>query len=247
MGEELRQAVAGVWDAFGERRVSAVLEVCLCPVCMSEETRARIVATPPRALTASLVREYSNSAHGVPADTDDLKALLPRYLELLASGEEVDYTAVGCELLRFGDAWRQDGTLFSAPERAALDAWMRAFAARTQEPAYTLDMLMAGPWGAAEVTAALDALFDAPGTGAASLARFANGLVEGAMPLGGLYAIGHAGLAEREAVARWLGGEGMVARLVSADAAVPEEERWGILALFDLAGQVRVEMLPAHP
>ena len=37
---ELLRAVEAAYDAFGRGHVSAQLEVCLCPVCMSEAARA---------------------------------------------------------------------------------------------------------------------------------------------------------------------------------------------------------------
>ena len=88
--EPLNAAVEALYASFGEGHVSAQLEVCLCPVCMTEETRQQIIATPSRALTPALIAEYSNSAHGVPRDSDDLRLLLPRYLDLIAQDEMVD-------------------------------------------------------------------------------------------------------------------------------------------------------------
>ena len=79
---------------------------------MTEEMRREIVATPPSKMPPALIREYANSAHGVPRCTDDHKAPLPRYVALMHAGEMVDYHGHGTELLRFGDVWRTDPGLF---------------------------------------------------------------------------------------------------------------------------------------
>ncbi len=42
---ELMRAVEAAYDVFGRGHVSGQLEVCLCPVCMTEEARAAIIAT----------------------------------------------------------------------------------------------------------------------------------------------------------------------------------------------------------
>lgn len=147
-------------------RVSRQLEVCGCPVCMDDHTRARIIDTPMREMPADLVREYSNSAHGVPVNLDDLRAFLPRYLELIAAGEAVDYTEVGCELKRFGDARTRHPDLFDASETALLEAFAERLlgAALTQplqptpaRPVYLAAMLAVGGWAPARLTAMLEA------------------------------------------------------------------------------------------
>ena len=191
----LRDAVERCHAAIGRDRVSSALEACLCPVCMTEEVRARIVATPRRAMPIELIREYSNSAHGVPQGTDDLLVLPPRYLELIAEGHDVDHVGIGTELSRLGDALRVEPGLLTAAQRAALDAWMRALvrhvawtdAHRRGGPrdcpwcdgprttSYLVPMLACGGWPATDVLAALGEAFADPEAGVGATGCFAQG------------------------------------------------------------------------
>lgn len=164
---DLPAIIAALYDRAPDR-VGSGLEVCHCPVCMTEETRQAIIATPVRALSVDLIREYSNSAHGVPGNLEDLRALLPRYLELLAAGEAVDYNEVGCELQRFGDASAARPDLWDAEERALLALYARRVLAQamtggdTAAPATGCPVEMAvilavGGWPPEDLTGALDA------------------------------------------------------------------------------------------
>lgn len=122
--DELDQLVAEAWRVFGFYRVTHGLVVCTCPVCMSEETRREIIATPVAQLPVALIRAYSDSAHGVPANQGDMKALLPRYLELIAEGSCPGEIGWEVALSRFGNgraeaAWPEDESLL-------LDRFLRA-------------------------------------------------------------------------------------------------------------------------
>lgn len=182
----LAEAVAALY-ALAPERVSAGLEVCLCPVCMTAETRAAIIATPPRDLPPELIRDYSNSAHGVPRNRDDLRSLLPRYLDLLAQDQMVDALGVSTELLPFGQARAEDTALFPPAWQAALCAWARAAIAHfahleatgqdhDMPLAHLTEVLLVGGWPEAEVFAALEASFAAPEAGPAALAGFLAGM-----------------------------------------------------------------------
>ena len=182
----LTKAVGALY-ALAPSRVSGALEVCLCPVCMTAETRAAIIATPPRDLPPELIRDYSNSAHGVPANTDDLLTLLPRYLDLLAQDQMVDALGVGTELSRFGAARAAHPALFSPAWQAALDRWATAAVAHfahleatgqdhDMPLAHLAEVLLVGGWPEAQVFAALEASFAAPETGPAARAGFLAGM-----------------------------------------------------------------------
>ncbi|MEM6307180.1 MAG: hypothetical protein AAF701_04275, partial [Pseudomonadota bacterium] len=93
---------------------------------MTEETLLQIVNTPVRQLSTELIIEYSNSAHGVPRNCDDLKAIMPRYLDLIFQDDMVDHTGVGTELLRFGDAIRLNPKWLSADELQVYIDWAQA-------------------------------------------------------------------------------------------------------------------------
>jgi hypothetical protein len=159
------------------------LMVCHCPVCMTPETKAKIVATPVRDLPPELIQEYSNSAHGDPTNPDDLNALLPRYLDLIAQDIEVDRNSVGADLKRFGDA-RGKLAGFPAPGMAdEMDRYARllilhfgTLQARDEDlcetPWMLLEILLIGGWPFATLSAALDDLFRLPDIGRPALVEF---------------------------------------------------------------------------
>lgn len=172
----LRERVEAAYAAAPER-VSPGLEVCDCPVCMTEEVRQAIVSSPCRDLRAGLISEYSNSAHGVPSNLNDLAALLPRYIDLMAEGEATDSLGIGVELSRFGGAVAVSGGAFPPPklreafhEWAALmllyGGWLRAKTPRRDRIGedrlsafYLFQAIAAGGVPVKVVTGTLDSLF----------------------------------------------------------------------------------------
>lgn len=235
--------------ALTPARVSPGLEVCGCPVCMTEETRRAIIDTPVRDLPAALIREYSNSAHGVPGSLDDLAALLPRYMELLAQDEEVDHTGVGAELSRFGDARRMGGR-FPAPALARVwDAWARlmilhfgVIEARAGDadltPLYLTEILLAGGTPVPVLTEALEALFSESQGGAQSRWLFMAGLGRAWNGrLLNLYAARFASDEARAGLADWL-NDVLSAAEVQALLSAPEPP--GPACPPDWSGQVRI-------
>lgn len=177
--DDLRASVEALY-ALAPAQVPPMLMVCHCPVCMTEPTLASIRATPVRDLTPELIREYSNSAHGTPTDPDDLNALLPRYLDLIAQDIEVHWNSVGADLRRFGDA---RGTLPGFPA-AGMEGELNRYARLLllhfgalhatgteagQTPWMLLETLAIGGWPLATLTGALDALFALPDIGRPAL------------------------------------------------------------------------------
>jgi hypothetical protein len=163
--------------------VPKTLVVCPCPVCMSDDTLAKIVATPVRDLHPELIRQYSNSAHGDPTDPDDLNALLPRYLDLIAQDIEVDWNSVGADLKRFGDARVKLAGFPALGMEAEMDRYARALVlhfgtlqARDEDlcetPWMLLEILLIGGWPFATLAAALDELFLLPDIGRPALVEF---------------------------------------------------------------------------
>ncbi|MEL7388393.1 MAG: hypothetical protein AAFN76_01320, partial [Pseudomonadota bacterium] len=67
----LKRAVRTAYLRFGRRYVSRDLEVSLGPIDMTPEIRDQIVGTRNDALPVELIREYTNSTHGVPANLAD--------------------------------------------------------------------------------------------------------------------------------------------------------------------------------
>lgn len=259
--DKLRTCVEAAYDAFGRGQVSRTLEVCQCPVCMTDETRAEITATSNDALSVALIAEYSNSAHGVPQALEDLRLLLPRYLDLMAQDEMVDHIGVGTELHRFGQAQAQHPDLFSASERAVLDDWARAmmwqFAwADTQEegalhtPGGLFETLLCGGWSVPVVTGALEDVFADPALGTPSLRVFAGMVLHRAIKRHGRlapdwFALRYCSEAVRQEVAAWLNalaGSDQVLDLASD----PEgQDDWGyVQALAWSAGQFDAALFP---
>jgi hypothetical protein len=179
------ELVASVEALYGlaPTHVPKTLVVCSCPVCMTPETRATIVATPVRDLSPELIREYSNSAHGDPTDPDDLNALLPRYLDLIAQDIEVDWNSVGADLQRFGDV-RGKLAGFPAPGmEAEMDRYARVLILHfgtlqvrdedlCETPWKLLEILLIGGWPFATLAAALEDLFCLPDIGRPALVEF---------------------------------------------------------------------------
>lgn len=172
-GSEDAESLRAVIDALYARLpayVPPTLSVCLCGVCMTPETLAQIIATPVRDLSPDLIAEYTNSAHAVPQNPDDLRALLPRYLDLMAQGQSVSPHGIGVDLRRFGDGRRAHAMLFDPTTETLLNnaarlMLLQAAAANAQEegsapsPLYLAEVFLVGGWIPAVVMAALDALF----------------------------------------------------------------------------------------
>jgi hypothetical protein len=251
----LQAAIDRLYRA-GLPRVPRHLVVCQCPVCMTPETRAAIVATPVRDLTEGQIAAYTNSAHGVPPDPDDLVALLPRYLDLLAQDAPLADASVAADLLRFHQA-RTVHPGFPPPAMAhAMHDWLMAviphFGALQVAQAETLyspwilvEMTLVGGWPVADVTGALDRLFGDPAIGTAALAAFltdvARSLRNGVPDLWALHRY------RREAalpLADWLDAllQTPAAVEVLTDPAQPDAAQVWLQALMSMAGTLAAAM-----
>jgi hypothetical protein len=124
----IAETVENAYRIFARYRIGKRLAVCHCPVCMTEEDEALLVATPLWAIPAPLLAEFTNSAHDTEAEgrpADELRHFLPRYFELLAAGEPPDHMGLEICLRRLGHSgfrgvWPKD-------EVAAIDAFFDAF------------------------------------------------------------------------------------------------------------------------
>lgn len=253
---DLNTSITALYD-LAPARVSRRLQVCLCPVCMTVETRDQIIATPVRDLSPDLIQEYSSSAHGVPDDLDDLRAVLPRYLDLMAQDEEVDKNGVGADLLRFGQA-RDTCPAFPGPAlAAAMDDWARAailhfgwLQAGEQDfietPLYLVETLLVGGWPVTPLTDAMDSLFALPDRGDAALAWVLHDL--GARLRHGrldFWALAQYRPDVAASLVDWLNGllgRPQTARVLSDPALAPEIAALAA-PLPSLAGQITPEML----
>lgn len=198
----LENLVEEGYRLFGGYKLRGLMEVCLCNVCMLPEQQREISSVPLRQMSSDLIREYTNSAHGVPSDTDELKYILPRYLEMLASGECPSDIGFEVALKRFGDARRkspktlaklakslrgknrsaksnvENDSLFSAEEAAFFDNFLLAVLSRDVASQYddideTLIMLAGA---GVDLSVAVDLILaDASGFGPDAIARLASG------------------------------------------------------------------------
>jgi hypothetical protein len=253
--EDIRTRLDLALDALyraGPAQLSPWLEVCQCNCCMDEPTRKTMIATPVRQLSVELIKEYSNSAHGVPADLDDLRAVLPRYLELILHDEMVDYNGVGTELARFGDARAENRGFPSKADDEVLDTCARLLillvGLRTAanedllySPVQLMEIFLVGGWSVATITNALDGLFAESEAGRAALTGFLNELGHrlrhSSLELWGLT---HRRKDAWPALARWLNDlllSEPVAE-IATDPELAEETRVWIIPLLGLAGRL---------
>lgn len=257
--ENLQHAIGRLYEVFAVYEVSPSLDVCFCPVCMTEETRQEIIKTPVRDMPVELIQEYSNSAHGVPLETDDLKALLPRYLDLFSQDEEVDYNSVGTELSRFGDAWRAEPGLFLDAELAALLTWARAFLlyvaydqALGEEGCnsitHVLDVLLCGGFPETELITCIQNIAREPQYTAPMLAEFCAEIQAAVnwkhAPFLGLdfYGAGTAGVPGQE-MATWLNSDAFRALLTDiASGDLDARHASAVGQMFDLSGQFDAQL-----
>lgn len=248
---DLRTSVEALYR-LAPTHVPRSLMVCRCPVCMSDDTLARIIATPVRDMPPELVQEYSNSAHGDPTNPDDLNAFLPRYLDLIAQDIEVDFNSVGADLKRFGDArGRLPG--FPAPGMAAeMDVYARHLLLHfgalqalgdqaVETPWSLLQLLLLGGWSPALLTGALEEVFAHPQIGRAALIGFLADM-GGSLRDGQLirWALARYRPDLKEGLAAWIGRvlDSEVTSDILTDPTVADDKQVWIAPLAGLRGQM---------
>lgn len=125
-GPELAEVVEEAYRVFGDRRVGRRLHVCRCAVCFGDDAtvEAALVSTPLRDIPAATLAEYTNSAHGWH---EEMEYFLPRYLDLLARGEEVSHIGFEYSLSRLSYAdWRET---WPAAEREVVERFFESLLA----------------------------------------------------------------------------------------------------------------------
>lgn len=260
--DDLRAAVAALYDAFGRGHVSRQLEVCTCPVCMDEATRQRIIATPNDALWIDDIRAYSNSAHGVPQQISDLRLLLPRYLEWMACDEMVDDIGVGTELLRFGQAIAQDSAFYTPAQRTSLEDWARAALwhyacaeARELDNFHShvdlMETLIVGGWDAAWICDEMNRIFAHSAIGLPALASFLRRShrdlrTKREHPRLNWYGLTYVSDETRHVLAEWLNGaplRNVLTDLASDPGAAADDQTYARL-LLHLQGKFTADSFP---
>ena len=122
----LQNLAEEAYALFGRYQLKGLIQVCLCNVCMTREQQRQLSITPLRQIPVELIEEYSNSAHAIPANPDELKYILPRYLELIAQGTcPHDFSWEVC-LSRFGEARHIDASGPGVVRRGLALAGVRA-------------------------------------------------------------------------------------------------------------------------
>ncbi|MEM9248669.1 MAG: hypothetical protein AAGB05_08225 [Pseudomonadota bacterium] len=255
----MQEAVEALYALVDRTHLPSDLRVCFCPCCVDDNEYDALLTTPVRALSPDLIRAYSNSAHDTPPAAD-LRPLLPRYLELMSVGEDVDYTLVGTELLRFGDAWRQQPDLWSVGETAQIEAWavayLRAEARHGDDGcalAKAIPLLIAGGLRPSLVAQTCQSEFEAPARGQRPIVDFAvtlawRDLRPGRTSLLEWFAIGYVTEAEKQALADWLNSPALATCVAEATQTegLTEEELFGLDTLFGAIGSFAPASFPDH-
>ena len=262
--DALQASVEQLYIVFGRGHVSERFEVCQCPVCMTEDTRLQIIKTPSDQLSPDLISEYSNSAHGVPEDLDDLRLMLPRYLDLMARDEMVDDIGVGTELLRFGQAVRADADVYSPTQWQAINNWAEhmlwhfAHADACQmdnlhTPMALMDTLLAGGWDVDHITGVTDAIFQDAQIGQDALAAFLranqqNLNIKRAVPKLDWFGTRYASEATRTGLAQWFNSValGEVLQMLATDPKADTHDQTYARILLDAQGSFETASLPKH-
>ena len=133
----LEAAVSNAYAVFADYRLSGTITYCDCPVCMTAETAAELSAKPLKELSAELLAEYTNSAHGYDRETIEpqFKYFLPRYFDLIAHCQPPSHMDLDTCLTRlqgYREHWR-------AAEIAAVDGFFDAFVEASVHQLYLLE------------------------------------------------------------------------------------------------------------
>jgi hypothetical protein len=109
MTPTLGAVINEAYRVFGDYTIGDALVVCHCNCCMTEETQRELIATPLRQISASLLAEYTNSAHGWDDAqiAREMRYFLPRYFELIALHDPPHTMGLDICLRRLGyTQWR---------------------------------------------------------------------------------------------------------------------------------------------
>jgi len=124
---EIDAAIENAYRVFSRYRFSGMVTVCRCGVCVSEQDARDLSTTPLRAISSSLLAEYTDSAHHwlEPGVAEEFRYFLPRYFELIAAGEVPCGLGIELCLKRLFDSGYRGQ--WSAAEAAAIDGFFLAY------------------------------------------------------------------------------------------------------------------------
>ncbi len=119
----LRAAVSDAYRVFGRYRAPThPLHACL-ECCLSKQVEQEMRTLPLSTLTADHFVDYNTAATDAAQPADEVKYFLPRMLELLADGHEIDHS-LQISLRRVGRC--ADGS-FTVAEKRVLDRFALAY------------------------------------------------------------------------------------------------------------------------
>ncbi len=123
LAPRLGDAVAKAYDVFGKYKLSGTIVHCDCSVCMSADVARQLSSLPLSEINASLLAEYTNSAHGYDTETiePEFKHFLPRYLDWIANCDPPSHIGLETCLVRlqgYRERWPK-----AACYRDAVPAW----------------------------------------------------------------------------------------------------------------------------
>lgn len=105
----LSASIETAYEVFSPYQLNGTITYCNCPVCMTDETAKELSSRPLKEIPATLLAEYTNSAHGYDRKTIELqfKYFLPRYLDLIAHCDPPSHLDLGTCLTRL-DGYREN-------------------------------------------------------------------------------------------------------------------------------------------
>ncbi len=127
MTDRLQAAVDHAYTVFGKYTLRGIIAHCDCSVCMTRETAMQLTNLPLGEISAGLLGEYTNSAHGYDREIvePEFKHFLPRYFDLVARCQIPSALCIETCLSRLGEARYREN--WPDKEIAAVDAFFLAF------------------------------------------------------------------------------------------------------------------------
>ena len=123
----LERSVARAYDVFAKYTLSGTIIYCDCPVCMTAENARALSSLPLKDISAPLLAEYTNSAHGYDTGQieTEFKHFLPRYLDLIAQCSPPSHLGLEICLDRLGEAGYRNA--WPRQESEAVDTFFDVF------------------------------------------------------------------------------------------------------------------------
>lgn len=123
----LADVIEKSYRLFRHYRPQNPLNVCHCNVCLSAEDERKLLSTPLRQISSTLLAAYTDavSAGTEPERFDELRYFLPRYFELIAANDPPDDMGLDICLRRLRETqWR---TSWPAEQVALIEDFFDAY------------------------------------------------------------------------------------------------------------------------